>query len=143
MTDTTSSSTESFDKLISRIESVLGLSHLHDRLRGVDLIVLAGEMLTSLPGYGPIPDGKHKPHDISNAAACYAASPREVYFLDRQHGEEVFVKAFPWSHENDRRGTMERVRELAIAGALCAAEIDRIMVEEMKAPKDEASAPKA
>jgi hypothetical protein len=53
-------------------------------------------------------------------AACYAANGTDAEVT--VHGED----AFPWGSCDDKRAKHSRLRQLAIAGALIAAEIDRL-----------------
>ena len=54
------------------------------------------------------------------AAACYAA-PAQI-FVEMSE----YVDAWPWEPQFDKRGKHSRIRCLTIAGALIAAEIDRL-----------------
>lgn len=97
-------------------------------------------------------DDRYMSHDLAWAAACYAA-PSAVFRLEsNQIGSFEFCDPWPWGPDADRRrpcdegvgGTRSglgldvvlgsaphtfktRVRELEKAGALIAAEIDRLL----------------
>lgn len=76
-------------------------------------------------GYDHEHDDGHISEEIAWAAACYAA-PEEIWHDVNNRS------AWPWDEEFDKRPDPdcpipERVRALEKAGALCAAEIDRLM----------------
>lgn len=103
-------------------------------------------------GYAPHHDDRYMGHDLAWAAACYAA-PSALFRLEsNQIGSFEFYDPWPWGPEADRRrpcdegvgGTRsglgldvvlssaphtfkQRIRELEKAGALVAAEIDRLL----------------
>lgn len=109
------------------------------QLTGTDLIALerARQMLEE--GYSGEHDDLHADGEMSAAAACYAA-PCPIFVEDRDFVNEVrFRDPWPWDDSSDRRRGMgpqvidnstlddeQRVRQLAKAGALVAAEIDRL-----------------
>lgn len=65
-------------------------------------------------------DAKQTAGQLAWAAACYAA-PGPV--VDPETGKDVW----PWDSQSDKRHKHDRIRRLTIAGALCAAEIDRLL----------------
>ncbi|MFY0619050.1 hypothetical protein [Shimia sp.] len=81
-------------------------------------------------------DDQHTDETLSLVAALYAA-PHPLFSMeiDRDHGRAVeisFVDPWPatWDEDWDGRLRHNRMRQLAIAGALCGAELDRLMREE-------------
>ena len=86
---------------------------------GAELI--AAERRRQIKGekFGVIHDDAHTAGELAWAAACYAA------------GENIVVSSrapssWPFSLGWDKRKKHSRIRRLIIAGALCAAEIDRL-----------------
>lgn len=89
-------------------------------------------------GYTPEHDDEHDGGQLAMAAACYAsAAARERIYTQQEYAKSVrFADPFPW--ENDTRphrgNTLDvdsvtdddAIRLLVKAGALIAAEIDRI-----------------
>lgn len=83
-------------------------------------------------------DADHTDASLAWAAVCYAA-PARVYVMEAEDdGSFVrFYDPWPWSPESDKRpseedGTLfveDRLRQLEKAGALIAAEIDRLLAE--------------
>jgi len=72
-------------------------------------------------------DDKHGNGQLAIAAACYAVNGTTAGCLHIGHvgcgGQE---DAFPWDKKFDKRGKQTRISELVKAGALIAAEIDRL-----------------
>lgn len=77
-------------------------------------------------------DAEHDDHEdygeLAIAAAMYAADTTslDTYIPDHE---------WPWPEPDkypDKRGEIDRIRQLAIAGALCAAEIDRLLRLQVK-----------
>lgn len=80
-------------------------------------------------GWTPEHDAQHTDNSLAMAAVAYAA-PEPVYVLDAD-SEDMrfhFLDVWPdsWDIAWDKRGQIDRRRSLVIAGALIAAEIDRI-----------------
>jgi len=92
---------------------------------GVELIVAERERQISGEGWTPAHDDEHSRGEMAWAAVCYAA-PGSVYSVYRRPRGFVFVDPWPWAEEWDKRDKDNRVRHLAKAGALIAAEIDRL-----------------
>ncbi len=85
-------------------------------------------------GFDTKHDAEHRQDEIAWAAVCYAA-PAAVYAV--RGGDDpayMFRDPWPWDQQWDkrpygRRPTRdERIRQLEKAGALIAAEIDRLLV---------------
>ena len=73
-------------------------------------------------------DGHGAAEELAWAAACYAA-PADI--RDTSGG-----RVFPWASDPDRSGK-SRIRQLVIAGALVAAEIDRLLRAASASPEKE------
>jgi hypothetical protein len=89
-------------------------------------------------GYDAKHDDEHHDGDIARAAACYAM-PERLYVERRFRGQITFADPWPWDPRFDRRPEdkhgdpdpertkrEERIDLLTKAGALIAAEIDRL-----------------
>lgn len=97
-------------------------------MTGLDLI--AAERLRQLEeGYTPEHDEKHNDGSMAWAAACCAA-PARIYREERGGGRVLFYDPWPWVAPLPTGEPVEapqtRERELVRAGALIAAEIDRL-----------------
>lgn len=71
-------------------------------------------------GWTPEHDDGHSNGDLAVAAACYAAPGGQL------RGEEI-REQWPWENAWWKPTPNDRVRELVKAGALIAAEIDRLL----------------
>lgn len=113
---------------------------------GLELILEERRRQIEKEGYNTEHDSHHEDGSIAMAAACYAA-PKEIYEVRVRNNQTIlFEDPFPWGEETFGRGergwkysnTKEkkagksRIRQLQIAGALIAAEIDRL--QEVKKP---------
>lgn len=87
---------------------------------GAALIAAERQRQIDAEGYTPEHDDEHDRGEIADAAACYAARKRELW---------------PWVNQPkmaERPTRDERMRELVKAGALIAAEIDRLLRSEAR-----------
>lgn len=112
---------------------------------GIDLITAERDRQINREGWTPEHDDEHADGELAMAASCYAA-PRRIY-VQRQSVDAVhFEEPWPWEHRWDKRfalgerkenpGNMlprietlteaDRIDLLVKAGALIAAEIDRL-----------------
>ncbi len=91
-------------------------------------------------GYDDQHDDDHDDGSLAMAAACYAASAgkKAIYAHEVSEFAEHFVDPWPWDRSEDKRpltslGTIKKTTEaenldlLVKAGALIAAEIDRLL----------------
>jgi|SRR5690625_1904110 len=88
---------------------------------GIELIAEERERQIEVEGWTPEQDYRHNRQELARAAACYAVPPRrrEVY-------EEGEPYDWPWDGVSWKPVPDDRIRELQKAGALIAAEIDRL-----------------
>lgn len=70
-------------------------------------------------------DDEHEHEELAIAAACYATYGTYADALVYKSGE--VDDAWPWEEKWDKRDKHSRIRQLEIAGALLAAEIDRLL----------------
>jgi len=94
---------------------------------GVELIAAERVRQITEEGWTPGHDDQHDDNEMAWAALCYAA-PGPVFAMrgDSSYEDPVYVDPWPWDPQWDKRGRSDRVRELVKAGALIAAEIDRL-----------------
>lgn len=112
---------------------------------GIDLIAAERHRQISKEGHNARHDDGHTDGSLAMAAACYAA-PERIYRREEPVDAVRFVEPWPWEHKWDKRfslgerktnpGNMlpqihtltkaERIDLLVKAGALIAAEIDRL-----------------
>lgn len=95
---------------------------------GIELIAAERQRQISVEGWTPEHDDSHGKGEMANAAACYAATVR--VFRSRQmagRGYEPYTEysdLWPW--HDDWWKPKDRIADLVRAGALIAAEIDRL-----------------
>jgi hypothetical protein len=120
-----------------------GKAESRAELSGAELIAEERTRQISEDGWTPEHDDTHADESIASAAACYAA-PRPIYTKHEAKRGTVFHDPFPWGRvvrngrsvddpdgwhtftTEEKKAGKDRVRQLIIAGALIAAEIDRI-----------------
>ena len=90
---------------------------------GTELITQERERQKTEEKYTGEHDDAHTDEELARFAAFYAHP-------DNPNPSELYPKN--WDKKWDKRKNHTRVRQLAIAGALCAAEIDRLQREELK-----------
>jgi hypothetical protein len=73
-------------------------------------------------GWTPDHDAEHDTEALAYAATCYATPADDRHHFDR----ESVPSAWPWADRFWKPTPDDRVRELVKAGALIAAEIDRL-----------------
>lgn len=114
-------------------------------MNGVTLIKQERLRQIEEEGWLPDHDDRHINGELAQAAACYAASEpvfihreAESHFFagnmgdrgDRQLLPAGYYPAWPWDQEWYKPTPNDRVRQLVKAGALIAAEIDRLLRQE-------------
>lgn len=77
-------------------------------------------------GYDKQHDALHANGEISLAAACYAVHPMEIFVKDEYHNMVQYSKLLPFDYEISKK--KKQLTKLIIAGALIAAEIDRLQL---------------
>ena len=109
---------------------------------GIDLIAEERQRQIDEEGWTAKHDDEHKTGHLALAAALYA-TPIKLYGLNSSPTSLVAFDPWPWvvthnvdgahvhSKHWDKRMKHPRLRQLAIAGALIAAEMDRLMRAEL------------
>ena len=99
---------------------------------GHEMIACERKRQQETEGWTPEHDAQHEGGELALAAVAYA-SPYPVQVLGPvlAHPDDVFsslrwADPWPWGPEWDKRKKHDRIRQLAIAGALICAEIDRL-----------------
>lgn len=102
---------------------------------GAELIATERLRQTEVEGWSSAHDDTHRKGELAMAAACFAA-PEKIFAQRSVPGMIAFGDPWPWSAHWDKRthaanlsyssNRARRVRTLAKAGALIAAEIDRL-----------------
>jgi len=113
----------SFEHLAySEINSLL--KRLDKKRSGVELIAEERKRQIEIEGWKPEHDSEHKQGELALAASCYA-TPEQYrdYFNPRK------PNLWLWEEEWWKPSPYNRIKELQKAGALIAAEIDRLSFE--------------
>ena len=76
-------------------------------------------------------DSEHSDNSLAIVAALYPAPFPIFKLLQVDESQRIFRDPWPlhWDREYDKRGDHSRIRQLEKAGALIAAELDRITSE--------------
>lgn len=123
-----------------RMDEILALGS------GASRIATERQRQIEVERFTPEHDDKHETGDLAMAAACYAA-PGQIYAVNADANGFTFFDPWPWEATWDRRYKLgkqeeadsdelpdpstytdeQRIELLTKAGALCAAEIDRLL----------------
>lgn len=94
-----------------------------DESDGAHLILAERGRQKSEEGWTSSHDDEQEHGELAIAAACYAVTNLDQCVItDPIEGTD----AWPWDHQWDKRQKHGRIKRLKIAGALIAAEIDRL-----------------
>jgi hypothetical protein len=104
-------------------------------MSGIERIAAERRRQVEELGWTPEHDDEHNAGQLAMAAACYAA-PERIYIRQTSANGETFADPWPWEKQWDARphnGNViaeptdeQTIRLLVKAGALIAAEIDRL-----------------
>ena len=99
-------------------------------MNGIERIAKERQRQIDEEGWTAEHDDGHHTGSMAMAACCYAA-PIKVFIKNNLGlGNDDFIDPWPWDQSWDRRKDFDRKRQLEIAGALCAAELDRLTRKE-------------
>ena len=104
-------------------------------MNAIELIKAERERQVSAEGWTAEHDDQHSEHELARAAVCYTMPPfaRNLTASTNETGDRVPLR-WPWNCEWWKPSPQNRVRELVKAGALIAAEIDRLQRAGAEAP---------
>lgn len=92
---------------------------------GAELIAAERQRQIEKEGYTPEHDDDHTDTELVRAAICYAGMECEHPQFYDADGDRLLFKLWPW-HPSAFKPSLEQVPNLVKAGALIAAEIDRL-----------------
>ena len=97
-------------------------------MSGIDAIAAERKRQIEVEDWTPDHDDEHTDGSLSTVAAIYAAHPLKLFVHWSDSAGLHFEDPWPetWDSEWDRRDDFDERRRLVIAGALIAAEIDRL-----------------
>jgi len=90
----------------------------------IELIATERRRQIEQEGWSPEHDDTHTEGELADAAAYHAATSPVYRHWRGGHYESIWPKG--WGSKWDHRLKSDRVRQLVVAGALIAAEIDRL-----------------
>jgi hypothetical protein len=88
-------------------------------MNGAELIAAERQRQIDVEGWTPEHDDLHSAGELQQAARCYMSSRAGTYFLDH------VPSSWPWDYDWWKPSD-DPIRNLTKAGALIAAEIDRL-----------------
>ena len=97
---------------------------------GTELIAIERKRQIEELGYDVKNDALYSKNELADAAICYACTPDIRDQDDEENGTSLNVVLWPWDEKYWNPTPDDRKRELVKAGALIAAQIDRIIYEE-------------
>jgi hypothetical protein len=98
-------------------------------MNGIERIAAERKRQIEEEGFTEIDDVYWESGELARAAMCYCMEPD----IDYEAGDEPAIpKEWPWEDQWWKPTPDNRIRELEKAGALIAAEIDRILLLENK-----------
>lgn len=102
---------------------------------GVERIAVERARQMAEEKWTPEHDAEHTDNELAWAAASYAIPPAPGPFFDGEHSEFADTETglptmWPWEPQWWKPTPDDRVRELVKAGALIAAEIDRLLTRD-------------
>jgi hypothetical protein len=96
-------------------------------MNGIELIAAERDRQINVEGWTPEHDAEHDGEEMASAAMCYACPPNlDMRSVVTRQGEPTPPIEWPWDAKWYKPTPDDRVRELVKAGALIAAEIDRL-----------------
>lgn len=97
---------------------------------GIELIADERKRQIELEGWTAEHDAQHNEGELANAACVYAMTNDMISFMDADWGNDMYLHFWPfdldWLKKDKTDETEKRIRDLAKAGAMIAAEIDRL-----------------
>lgn len=101
---------------------------------GIELIKEERDRQISKEGFTLKHDAQHTDGELANAACVYAMTDEMIEFLDQNWGDDNYLHFWPFGLEwlkKDRSDNLQkRIKDLTKAGAMIAAEIDRLQLLE-------------
>lgn len=110
--------------------------HLYESipLFGYELITRERIRQITRERFGEEHDDEHTDHSLAIVAALYAVAGTDAFVVDG-HDKPYWPES--WDRDWDKREEHDRLRQLSIAGALIAAEIDRLQRQAEENERDE------
>lgn len=98
---------------------------------GIELIAEERQRQIEVKGWTSEHDAEDGDGELANAACAYAMTNDMISFIDNEWGNDMFLHFWSFELELLKRDSTDdkklRIRDLQKAGALIAAEIDRLL----------------
>ena len=96
---------------------------------GIELIAKERQRQIEVEGWTKEHDAKHTDDTLALAASCYAIPSVLRHYCYSPTRKAIIPVFWPWDKEYWKPCPQDRIRELVKAGALIAAEIDRLQTQ--------------
>lgn len=93
---------------------------------GIELIAEERKRQIEVEGWTPEHDASHTEGQLAQAGAFYAFDDETIHFINDTMGNDYHLAFWPFDLKWLKRTPDDRIKELQKAGALIAAEIDRL-----------------
>lgn len=97
---------------------------------GLDLITEERQRQITDEGWSAEHDDAHTDGQLADAAAFYAMTEDALDFIDEEMGADMHLHFWPFDLKWCKRTPNNRIKQLQKAGALIAAELDRLLREQ-------------
>lgn len=94
---------------------------------GIELIAEERDRQINVEKWTIEGDALHKNGELADAAAYYAMTEETISFIDNEWGNDMHLHIWPFDLKWLKRSHENRIRDLQKAGALIAAELDRLI----------------
>ncbi len=99
---------------------------------GLELIAEERQRQIQVEGWTPEHDAEHNQGELANAAALYAMTDEQREYMNYSWGNDMYLTMWAFELKWLKFTPEDRIRQLQKAGALIAAEMDRLILEENK-----------
>jgi len=115
----------------NKMDDLITGANLQQNLKtGVELIAEERKRQIEQEGWTSEHDSEHKDGELANAGAYYAMTDDMISNIDSEWGNDMHLHIWPFDLKWLKRTPNDRIKELQKAGALIAAEIDRLQNEQ-------------
>lgn len=96
---------------------------------GLELIAEERQRQIEVEGWTPEHDAEHNQGELANAAALYAMTDEQREYMNYSWGNDMYLTMWAFELSALKFTPEDRIRQLQKAGALIAAEMDRLILE--------------
>lgn len=114
------------------IEVATKLMQGNEPMNGAEMIAQERQRQVNEEGYTPEVDDRHTEGEMADAASFYSLTDSAIDHFDTFWGNDQHLSLWPWDLDWLKPTPEDRKKQLVKAGALIAAEIDRLIRIERK-----------